>query len=137
MAEEALAASPASLVAEQEPWGIPSGALPIARPESFFVFFLFYISSGLWPPPEMGEAFSQTVLYSDASLRLLIGVDTGQEPPEAGSEPPEAGSVLPVAVMTRVWRAVAGVHRRPRLAVLESSCHAIAFQPVLSAFFKR
>ena len=55
MAEEALAASPASLVAEQEPWGsqeaavqgqqwgIPSGALPIAWPESFFVVFLFYI----------------------------------------------------------------------------------------------
>ena len=47
------------------------------------------------------------MLCSDASLRLLIGVDTGwepppagsdlapwQEPPEAGSEPPEAGSDL-------------------------------------------
>ena len=47
------------------------------------------------------------MLCSDASLRLLIGVDTGweqppagsdlapwQEPPEAGSEPPEAGPDL-------------------------------------------
>ena len=54
------------------------------------------------------------MLYNDASLRLLIGVDIRgepaaagsdlapwQEPPEAGSEPPEAGSVLPVAAMAQ------------------------------------
>ena len=34
------------------------------------------------------------MLCSDASLRLLIGVDTGWEPPPAGSEPPPAGSDL-------------------------------------------
>ena len=34
------------------------------------------------------------MLCSDASLRLLIGVGTGWEPPPAGSEPPPAGSDL-------------------------------------------